>query len=390
LTYISKILNRTHWVRSELMFPLFRGIIRPTRTDGGGVKVFLTGGTGFIGQPLALALLARGWAVTALARKPDSPQARALEKMGAALVKGDVTERESMRPGMMGADIVIHNAAWYEIGVAKRARRLMQAINVSGTDNVLSLALELGIPRTVYVSSAVYYGDTGPEARDESYRRQKPVRFPYEQTKVEAHEIALQYQQRALPLIIVCPAHVVGANDHSVWGYFLRLYLNRLMPPFAWAPAMMLSAVHVNNVGEGIALAAEKGRAGETYLLAGDPMSLRQVLEIWNTKPGRFKTRFYLPNWLAALMFAPLEPLLRRLGLPAFISREVVAAGVSLNFSSAKAQRELGWSYRPAREMWPEIVDQELELLAGRQKGGLRSRLKPVEAGESRMRRMGE
>jgi len=346
------------------------------------MKIFLTGGTGFIGQPLTQSLLARGWSVAVLVRNPNSPQARALMKMGAECVAGNVTDRESMRAGITGADIVVHNAAWYELGVSEKAHKLMHAINVIGTDNVLSLALELGIPRTVYVSSGLYYGDTGPEARDETYQRQKPYRSYYEQTKAEAHVIALQYQQRGLTLIIVCPANVMGPNDHAVWGYFLRLYLNRLMSPFGWAPDNINSGVHVNDIGEGIALAAEKGRIGETYLLTGDPIRLREVAEIWNTKPGGFKIRFYIPNWLAWLMFAPLEPLQRMVGLPAFISRETVSASVSLNFSGAKAQRELGWTYQPAKEMWLSIIDQELELLANRQKRDLVSRLKPVETNE--------
>ena len=346
------------------------------------MKVFLTGGTGFIGQPLTQALIARGWNVVALVRKSNSSPAHALMKMGAQCVAGDVTDRESMRAGMTGADIVVHNAGWYEVGVHKNARKLMYDINVTGTDSVLSLALELGVTHTVYVSSGLYYGDTGTEACDETYRRQKPYRFYYEQTKAEAHEVALKHQQRGLPLIIICPAAVLGANDHSVWGYSLRMYLNRLMPPYAWAPDIINCGVHVNDVGEGIALAAEKGRNVETYLLAGDPISLRKVHEIWMTRPGGFKVRFYIPNWLAALIFAPLEPLQRLVGLPAFISHETVSSSVSLNFSSAKAQRELDWAYRPTKEMWLDIIDQELKLLAGRKKRDLVSRLKPVDTGE--------
>ena len=347
------------------------------------MKVFLTGGTGFIGRPLTQSLITRGWNVVALVRKPDSPQARALTKMGAQCVTGDITYRESMRAGMTGAEILIHNAAWYELGIPVSARKLMDEINITGTDNTLSLALELSIPRTVYVSSTLFYGDTGPEARDETYQRQKPYRFYYEQTKTEAHQLAQQYLQRGLPLILICPAHVVGPNDHSVFGYFLRMYLNRLMVPFGFGPDMMISAVHVNDVSEGIALAAEKGRIGETYILAGDPTSLREVVGICMTKPGGFKVRFYIPHWLAMLMFAPLEPLQRMVGLPAFFSRETVSGNrVSLNFSSVKAQRELGWTYRPAKEMWLDIVDQELKMLARRENRGLVSRLKPVETCE--------
>ena len=161
------------------------------------------------------------------------------------------------------------------------------------------------------------------------------------------------------------------------------MYLNRLMAPYAFSPDMMISPVHAKDVGQGITLAAEKGRIGETYFLAGDPMRLREVFEIWMTKPGGFKVRFYIPNWLAMLLFAPLGPLLRLIGLPAFISRELVSGSIDLNFSSDKAQRELGWTYRPAREMWLDIVDQELELLVGRKKRDLVSRLKPLDVGLS-------
>jgi dihydroflavonol-4-reductase len=347
------------------------------------MKIFLTGGTGFIGQPLTKALLARGWSVVALVRKPESSAARALTRMGVQCVAGDITERESMRTGMTGADIVIHNAGWFELGLTNSARNIMHTINVTGTDNVLSLALELGIPGTVYVSSTVSYGDTGAEVRDETYRRQAPYRTYYEQTKAEAHEVALQYQQQGLPLITICPAHVVGLNDHSPYGYFLRLYVNRLLPPFSWAPDTVHSAVHVMDLAEGIVLAAEKGQLGETYILAGESTSLRQVVGIWATRPGGFPIRFFLPFWLAALMFAPMEPVQRWLGLPAFISRETVSSNKSsLSFSSAKAQRELGWTHRPAQEMWSSIIDEEHELRSARKKRDLFSRLKPVEASE--------
>ena len=172
---------------------------------------------------------------------------------------------------------------------------------------------------------------------------------------------------------------MVGPNDHSVYGYFLRLYLNHLMPPCAWGPDVIHSHVHVDDVAEGIALAAEKGRLGETYLLAGEPTRQRDLVQIWMMKPGGMKIRFYIPDWLARVMFAPMEPLQRAAGLPAFISRETVSASMNLNYSSAKAQRELGWAHRPAREMWLSIIDQELVLLANRTTRDVISRLKPVE-----------
>ena len=172
---------------------------------------------------------------------------------------------------------------------------------------------------------------------------------------------------------------MAGPNDHSALGYFLRLYLNRLLTPFAWAPDSIASLVHVDDLAEGIALAAEKGRPGETYIFAGDSMTRREMTALWATKPGAYKIRFWLPMGLISLLFAPLEPLQRKVGLPAFISRETVIASRSVNYSSEKAKRQLGWTHRSAEEMWLDIIEQELKLLATRQKRDLVSRLKPVD-----------
>lgn len=346
------------------------------------MKIFLTGGTGFIGQHLAHSLTGRGWEVVALVRKPDSAEARSLSKMGAQIVAGDVTDRESMRAGMLGADAVVHSAGAYEFGVTEDGKKLMHAINVSGADNVFSLARELNIPRTVFISATMYWGETGTQARDETFHREKPYHSYYEQTKAESHQIALDYQQRGLPLIILAPNGAVGPNDHSIFGYLLRLYLNRLLAPYAWAPDIVFSPAHVDDVAEGTSLAVEKGRTGETYILAGEPNTLREILALWATKPGGSSVKFYLPVSLAKAMFAPLEPVERLAGLPAVISREAISASVSMNYRADKAKRELGWTTLPAREMWLGIMDQERELLARRKKRDLLSRLKPVAPGE--------
>jgi len=344
------------------------------------MKVLLTGGTGFIGQPLTKALLARNWSVIALARKPHSPQARALSKMGAQLAVGDVTERESMRTAMNGADIVVHNAGHYEFGLNKAGEQRMRAINVTGTDNVLGLAHELGIPRTVYVSTVAAFGETGTQIRDETFTRQAPCRTTYEQSKMDAHEIALQHQQRGLPLIIVCPHAVIGANDHSSWGYFLRLYINHVMPPICWSPNAIHALVYRDDLAEGIALAAEKGRIGEVYFLSSEARSFREHLNYWTKRPGAFRPLIWLPAGLAALIFTPLEPLQRMLGLSAFISREtVLAASTNLYYSNEKAKRELGWTHRSAEAMWFATIDGELELLSRRKGQNLIQRLKPLD-----------
>ena len=344
------------------------------------MKVFLTGGTGFIGGPLVKALRLRGWNLIALVRDPKSPQALALSRAGIQLAAGDITDRESLRAAMSSVDMVVHNAGHYAYGLNKTGRERMTTINVLGTDNVLGLAHELNIPRTLYVSSVQAFGETGAEPRDESFIRQSLCRTAYERSKTAAHGIALHHQQQGLPLIIVCPNAAIGKNDYSSWGYFLRMYLNRCMPPLGWAPKTIHCCVGVNDLAEGIALAAEKGRAGETYILSGEARPFREHLNYWVRRPGAFKPSIWLPANLALLFFAPLEPLLRLLGLPAFLSRETVIGGATnWHYTSEKAKRELGWTVGSAEELWLATLDGELETLPGRKGQYLLQRLKPLD-----------
>jgi nucleoside-diphosphate-sugar epimerase len=138
---------------------------------------------------------------------------------------GDVTQRESMRTAMSRADLVIHNAGVYEFGGSSALRQRMRLVNVAGTDNTLGLAFELGVPRSIYISTALATGATGVDPCDERYTRTMPCQTEYERTKTDAHDIALRIRERGLRLIIACPNQIVGPNDHSVFGYLLRMYL---------------------------------------------------------------------------------------------------------------------------------------------------------------------
>ncbi len=323
------------------------------------MKIFLTGGTGFIGQPLTQALLKRGWQVTALVRNPQSAEAKAIERLGAQLAQGDVTQHDSMRAPMSGAEVVFHNAGWYELGVGGAAKARMRAINVQGTENVLGLAVELGIPNIIYTSSTTAIGDTGGHLADETFKRHAPYLSFYEQTKSGAHGLALQYQQRGAPLVILCPAQVIGPGDHSAFGWFARLYVRGLMPPMSWAPEAVFTMGHVEDVAEAMALAVDKGQPGQTYFLGGGNITMREMIEVWKHTPGGIKPFIWLPRWLALLNGALAEPLLRLLGLPAFISREVITSSYAcFRYSSAKAEKELGATFRSAEQTW-------LDTLAG-------------------------
>lgn len=348
------------------------------------MRVFLTGGTGFIGQALVRAMRARAWEVRALVRDLKSPAARWLLAQGATLVAGDVTQRDGLARAMAGSDAVVHNAGLYELGADAALRERMRRVNVEGTDAVLEGAREAGVARTVYVSTVWALGASGPASepatsRDEAQRHGPHFFTEYERTKAAAHEVALAHRDRGLPLVVVMPNAVIGANDHSTFGYFLRLYLLGAMPPLAWGAQTVYSLVDVEALAEGICLATERAAIGEDYVFCGEPLTLREIFAQWARFPGGAKRRVWLPLWLMRPQMALFEPILRALGLPAFFSRETVdVTNGHLCYSSAKARRDLGWEHPTNEEMWAKVVARERALMGGRRNLLARLRHQPA------------
>src|SRR5260221_8610113 len=147
------------------------------------MKYFVTGATGFVGGQVARQLAADGHQVIALVR--NSAKAKDLADLGVTLVKGDVTDKASMRAPMTGVDGVFHIAGWYKIGVRDKSDG--QKINVDGTRNVLELMKELDIPKGVYTSTVAVFSDTHGQIPDETYRYDGPHLSEYDRTKWLAH-----------------------------------------------------------------------------------------------------------------------------------------------------------------------------------------------------------
>ncbi len=348
------------------------------------MRIFLTGSTGFIGQALVRAMRRRDWAVAALVRDRSGAPAQWLARQGCTVVAGDVTRPQGLAQAMAGADAVVHNAGVYELGADAKSRVRMQEVNVAGTDNVLGAASEAGIPRTVYVSTVWALGASGypPEpavAKDETQRHSGRYLSPYERTKVDAHQAALAWREKGLPLIIGMPNAVVGANDHAALGYFLRLCLLGAMPPVAWGGDTVFSMVDVDALAEGLCLATANADIGEDYVFAGEPLALRAVFEIWRRYPGGIAPRLFLPRSVMYWQAAMMEPLLRGLGLPAFLSRDAVeVTRAHLDYNAAKARRDLGWSHPGADAMWDGIIRRERDLMAQRRGFLAKLRHQPV------------
>jgi dihydroflavonol-4-reductase len=332
----------------------------------GEKRVLITGGTGFIGSRLTRLAQRRAASVFVLTRQPESPAARQLGRAGARLLLGDVCDREQVQAAIEVArpSLVVHLAGWYELGIPRSARRRMRNVNVDGVENVLSRAAEAGVGRVVHVSSTTALGDTGGAIVDETFVRRSPPVSWYEATKAEGHSLALRHQAAGEPVVIAAPAQVVGPGDASPFGIMARLFLRGRMPPLAWGPEAAFSFAHVDDVVEGLWAVGERGKTGETYFLAGNPMTVRELMNLWGGVEGRRPVRLWLPRSLALAQAALMAPLLRATGRPAFISPEVVRSGsVSFRYSSRKVVGDLGVKIRPAEQAWADTLRAEAEII---------------------------
>lgn len=308
------------------------------------MKAFVTGGTGFIGRNVVRKLLGRGYQVTALVRSEES--ALLLREWGADIVFGDVTDRESMRDGMRGSDVVFHIAAIYNFLPEKII--LCDEVNVDGTRNVLELAFELGVPRIIYTSSIAVFGDTHGELPDETYYVDGPFASEYDRTKWKAHyEVAEPLIAQGAPIIIVMPGGVYGPGDNSWLVDIMRLFYRGTLPVVPGSDSVITYA-YVDDVAEGHILAAEKGRIGECYILAGPAVPLGEMVEFWAQLTGKRPPLAHVPSRLVRQM-APVSGFLQpRLGLPQSFAGDLMSvAGTTYAARSDKARAELGWRPRP-------------------------------------------
>lgn len=333
------------------------------------MRVLVTGGTGFLGKSLTRKALQRGWDVTLVVRTPDSKAARELADQGVNLVLGDVTDRATLEAAfsVTQPELFFHNAGWYELGIPRRMRRRMWAVNVEGTENALTLASEYEVGKSIYTSSTTALGDTGGECVDETFsRRTEPLSY-YEYTKSEAHELAVRHQTAGEPVVIACPAQAVGPGDHSAFGRFARLFVRGRLPPFVWAPESTFTFGYVDDVAEALILAGEKGKPGELYFTAGKELTMRKMLQVWGDAASRKAPFIWLPRPIALAQAALIAPILRLVGQPAFISPEVVRSSfVSFRYSSAKAEAQLGAAFRSAEQAWSDTLETEIAQMASK------------------------
>jgi nucleoside-diphosphate-sugar epimerase len=322
------------------------------------MRVFLTGGTGFIGGEVARRLRARGDDVRALVRSPE--KAAEMSQAGCELMAGDLSDEAVLAAAMKDQDAVIHVAAIYEIGVSKKRHPAMWETNVEGTARVLKAAKEAGVPKIVYVSTVAAFGNTAGDVVDETYEHPgASYTSEYERTKVEAHNIARDFIAKELPVVIVQPGVVYGPGDHSDTGAMIDRFLAGKLPMLAY-PELGMNAVHRDDVADGILLALDKGKPGESYVLGGEVTTMRDFVGTLAKVSGKKAPSKAVPHAMIA-MAAPFGRVVGpMMGFGPNLN-EMISSAHNVTFwaKDDKARRELGYS--------PRSLEQGLkDLLAAR------------------------
>ena len=310
----------------------------------------VTGATGFVGSAVLRALVGRGEPVRALVRPSSS--LRLLEGLPVEIVSGDLDEPASCRAALVGCDALFHVAADYRLWVPQP--EAMYRTNVNGTRELLLAAAAAGVRRIVYTSSVATLGLRADHLpADETTRATLADMIGhYKRSKFLAEQAVRELIAEAgLPVVIVNPSAPVGPADArpTPTGRVLLEAARGRIPAYVDTG---LNLVHVDDVAEGHLLAFECGRVGDRYILGGDNLPLGEMLALIAHLVGRKPPRLRLPAG-ALLPFALIAEAIARMGIggePLVTADGVRMARKPMYFTSAKAERELGYRSRPAVE----------------------------------------
>lgn len=309
------------------------------------MRVFLTGGTGYIGRALAARLRADGHEVRALVRATSTTAP--LEALGVATFRGDITDRASLREGMSGADWVIHAAA--ELSLAASDGTITGA-NVAGSENVASLAYKLGVGRFLSVSSMAWWGGSAADGTPSDETSPPSLPFPtrYSATKHAGEQAIQEWAKRGLRVNTVFPSLVYGPPGKKEGANYLlrQLYLGRF--PVLVGADQKTSWVFLDDLVDGIVRVMTQAPPGRGYLFAGGTATIREIAARVHALGGAPVPRVAVPVGVAETLYALATPWYRlRRRRPPIPREQLRSLGRHWAFSDARAQAELGWRPTP-------------------------------------------
>jgi dihydroflavonol-4-reductase len=309
----------------------------------GGQVVLVTGASGFIGSAIVRTLLEHGYPVRCLLRSTSKTER--LAGLAVERAEGDVRDRASLQKAVAGCAGVIHAAglsSWDQI-----ASPAMKEVTEGGTRNMLEAAREVGVRKFVYVSTAAAInGSDEPRVFDETASFElEGTTLTYALHKRAAEKICLSFNAEGLPVTIINPPETYGPNDVDM------ITAGNLVDVAKSSPVMVCSGGtivgHVDDVALGAVRAFERGRPGERYILGGENRTVRELAVLTLELLGQRKRIVVLPN--AVIRGAAKGALALHLPFP--INPRVIPYATRYWFmDSSKATRELGVTFRPARD----------------------------------------
>lgn len=305
-------------------------------------SVALTGATGFIGHHLAMKLASCGARLTALVR--SGSRIERLKAAGIECIVAPLDQTDAMARASGDAEFFFHLAGAVDFGSDEA---LCRKVNVEGTANALRAARDAGVGRFIHASSIVAVGaNRRPQMLDEtSTWNLGECRVPYATTKREAEELVMTFGA-PMERVVVNPACVVGPDDfsHSEFGTVCKRFWRGRLPFYSGRGN---NFVDVRDVADGLLLAAQKGQAGERYILGGENLTYRQFFRLLAQAEGRRRFRMPVPLFVAKFSAFIADQFPRRKAKPYLTRSQARFLGLWFFFDCSKARRELGYTPRP-------------------------------------------
>jgi dihydroflavonol-4-reductase len=320
------------------------------------MKAFITGATGFVGSHVARALAARGGELRLLVR--SSSRIDNIADLRAEIATGDLREPESLKKAMAGCDFVFHVAADYRLWV--RDPEQMYRSNVEGTRAIIRAAQESGVQRVIYTSSVATMGFTreGHIVREDSPVSIREMVGHYKRSKFMAEQIALEAGRNGANVVVVNPTTPIGEYDikPTPTGRIVVDFLKRKFPAYVDTG---LNLADVKEVARGHLLAMEKARPGERYILGGQNLTLKQILDKLAELTGLPSPKMKVPH-AVAMGFAVFDQFFTGMimGKEPRATIDAVKMGRKKMFaSSSKAEHELGYKVLPVEDALRRAID---------------------------------
>ncbi|MDE2053122.1 MAG: NAD-dependent epimerase/dehydratase family protein [Xanthomonadaceae bacterium] len=317
-------------------------------------RVLVSGANGFVGSAVVRALLRHGYAVRALAR-PSSDTA-SLDGMDVEIVRGDLLDPASLERALLGCEGLFHVAADYRLWA--RDPHEIRRTNVRGTHAILMAAQRCGVRRVVHTSSVATLGlhHDGTPSDEDTPAHLADMIGAYKRSKFLSEALVRRCARAGSDIVIVNPAAPVGPRDRkpTPTGRVILDAARGRMPAFVDTG---LCVVHVDDVAEGQVLAYERGQRGRRYVLGGENMSLKAILAAVAELTGHRAPWLQLPHAAVLPVAHVAEAWARVTGAAPNVTVDGVRlARHRMYFSSRRAEAELGYRARPAREALADAI----------------------------------